>query len=211
MATLADIQTRITTETNRDDLADTLATSLTTILQSSIDYYAAERFWFNETIATAPCVIGDQYLTIPTGLRVLDKLFLIVGGIRYPMTKRELVDIETLYSTPISGQPTDYAFYQTSIRVWPTPNVAYSTIWLGVADVTPAIDYAVTTSTNAWLVQGYDLITARAKIILYRDYLSALVTDPRLSLAMVQEKVAYDRLKAETNRRLSTGRMRASW
>jgi hypothetical protein len=210
MATLGDLKTRIITETNRDDLADTLASSLTTVIQSAIDYYAAERFWFNEATTTATCVIGNQYLAIPTGIRFEDSIFLIVGNVRYRLRKRQMTEIESLYSTPISGQPTDYATFGTNIRLWPTPNLTYSTIWDGVSDVT-ALDYGDDTSSNYWTVQGYDLITARAKIILYRDYLSALVTDPRLQLAGAQESSAYDRLKGETNRRISTGRIRASW
>lgn len=210
MATLGDLKTRIITETNRDDLADTLATSLTTVIQSAIDYYAPQRFWFNETRGTSTCTIGNEYVMLPAGLRILDQLFLVVGNVRYPMSKREMWDIESLYSTPISGQPTDYAFFGSQVRLWPTPNVAYTLIWLSVSDVT-ALDYSDDTSSNFWTVYAYDLLTARAKMILYRDYLSALETDPRLQLAMRQETDAYDKLKGETNRRLSTGRVRASW
>lgn len=211
MATLGDLKTRIITETNRDDLGDDLASTLSGIIAKSIDQYAAERWWFNELRTTSACVSANQYATLPTGFRVLDKLFLVVGNVNYTLRPRQNLEIEALYTTPISGQPTDYAVYGSQVRFWPTPNSAYPLIWELIADVTPALDYADDTSTNAWTNQGQDLICAEAKMRLYRDVLSAQTTDPRYQLALQQREQAYSRLKGETTRRLSTGRVRASW
>lgn len=210
MATLAELKTRVQTELNRDDLADDLADSLTLSIQQSIDYYAPQRFWFNEGRTTTTMTIGDEYTNLPSDLRFIDKVFLVVGNVRYRMIVREMTDIEALYTTPIRGQPTDYAVFGTQIRTWPTANVAYTLIWEYVKDVT-ALDYNDPNSSNYWTTQGYDLITARTKIYLLRDYLSAMETDPRYQLALDQENSAYNRLKGETNRRLSTGRIKASW
>lgn len=210
MATLSDLKTRVQTELNRDDLADDLADSLTLSIQQSIDYYSKSRFWFNEGRTTTTMTIGDEYTNLPSDLRFIDKVFLVVGNVRYRMIVREMTDIEALYTTPIRGQPTDYAVFGTQIRTWPTANVAYTLIWEYVKDVT-ALDYNDPNSSNYWTTQGYDLITARTKIYLLRDYLSAMETDPRYQLALDQENSAYNRLKGETNRRLSTGRIKASW
>jgi hypothetical protein len=208
--TLGDLKNRIITETNRDDLVDTLAPWLTMAIQQAINFYAAERWWFTEGTVTPTCVVGNQYTPLPAGFRFRDALFIIVGNVRYRLRIRQMVDIEALYTTPITGQPTDAAFFGSSLRLWPTPNVAYPIIADGVFD-TAALDYSDDTSTNSWLAYAYDLITARAKIILYRDFLSAQETDPRLGLAMQQEASAYDRTKGETNRRITTGRVRPSW
>lgn len=208
--TLGDLKNRIITETNRDDLVDTLAPWLTLVIQQSIEFYAAERWWFTEATVTPTCVIGSQYTPLPTGFRFRDALFIVVGGVRYALRIRQMVDIEALYTTPITGQPTDAAFFGSSLRLWPTPNVAYPIIADGVFDTT-ALNYSDDTSTNPWLSYAYDLITARAKIFLYRDFLSAQETDPRLALAMSQEASAYNRTKGETNRRITTGRVRPSW
>lgn len=210
MATLSDLKTRVQTELNRDDLADDLADSLTLSIQQSIDFYAPSRFWFNEARTTSTMTIGDEYTNLPTDFRYLDKVFLVVGNVRYRMVMRQMTDIEALYTTPIRGQPTDFAVFGAQIRTWPTANSAYTLIWEYVKDVT-ALDYNDPSSSNYWTTQGYDLITARTKIYLLRDYLSAMETDPRLMLANEQERSAYDRLKGETNRRISTGRIKASW
>lgn len=208
--TLGDLRQRLLDETNRDDLADDLLSASNRIIADAIDFYAAERWWFNEARVTSACVIGNEYLALPTGLRQLDKPYLVVGNIRYGLIKRSMDEIEGLYATPITGQPTDFAVFGANIRLWPTPNLAYTVIWLDLADAT-ALDYTNAASSNAWTLYAAPLIAARAKIILYRDYLSASEQDPRVGNALMQEKEAYGRLKAESNRRLATGRMRPGW
>ena len=100
MATLSDLKTRVQTELNRDDLADDLADSLTLSIQQSIDYYAPQRFWFNEKRTTSTMTIGDECVDLPTGLRFIDKVFLVVGNVRYRMVERQMTEIEALYTTP---------------------------------------------------------------------------------------------------------------
>lgn len=211
MATLADLRSRIISETARDDLADTMAPDLDAIIAKSIDQYAAERWWFNETRATSVCVVGAEYQPVPPGGRWIDSVWLTIGGVRYSLAVRSDEEIEGLYSVPMTGQPTDYCWSGDDIRVWPTPNVAYPIIWNLIADVTPALDYGVPGSANAWTNAGQDLITSQAKIRLYRDYLSATAQDPRLANAVIQESEAYSRLRAESTRKTTTGRVRAAW
>jgi len=208
--TLGDLKSRIVDETNRDDLADDLQTALNRVIADAIDYYATERWWFTEARVTSNCTPGNQYLDLPTGLRVLDRPFLVVGNVRFDMTRRSMESVEALYTTIVSGQPTDFSVFGAQIRLWPTPDQAYQVIWLDVADAA-ALDYTNANSSNVWTAYAAPLIAARAKIILYRDYLSAAETDPRITLAMKQEADVYSRIKGETNRRLATGRMRPGW
>lgn len=210
MATLGDLRSRIVTETTRDDLADDLATSLDQIIADAIDFYAAEPWWFNQQRVSTSCVIGSEYITRPTDMRITNQPFLLIGGVRYDMTRRSMEEIEGLYTTPLSGQPTDYCEFVTQIRLWPTPNVAYTIIWLDTGDVA-ALDYADANSSSYWTNEGQALIRARSKYVLYRDFLSATTTDPRISLAENAMMEAYDRLKAESNRRIAVGRVRPGW
>lgn len=208
MATLADLRQRIVDETNRDDL-DTggeLAGALDRVIADAIDFYAAERWWFTEARVTSTTTAGNEYITRPAGTHIVDAPFLVVGGVRFDITKRSMEYLEGLYSVPQSGQPTDHAEYQDTLRLWPTPNDVYTIIWLNIADVT-ALNYAVPTSENAWTNVGAPLIAARSKVLLYRDYFRFFDKIPG---AQQQEQEAYDRLKGETNRRLGTGRIRPS-
>lgn len=209
MATLDDLRTRLIAETNRDDLSDDLAAALNEVIQRAIEYYALQRFTFNETTATGVTVAGNQYVTLPTGIRRLDMLEVTVGANRYPLTARDYAEIQQWqgYSSS-SGQPTDYSVSEGQVRLYLTPNIAYTLSFTGIKDVTPALNYAVGTSSNAWLVQGYDLIAARCRYLLYRDYFR---DDAGASIALGAEQEAMARLRNEASRLLGTGRTRASW
>lgn len=208
MPTLADLRTRIITETNRDDLQDELASALDLCIAQSIDYYKNSRFWFNELRETSTLSAGDEYANIPADFVFLDDIRIIIGGVRYKFLKRTMDYIEGLYSVPLTGQPTDWAEWVGQIRVWPTPPIDYTLIWLGVANVTPALDYTDGNSTNDWLTHGYDLIDARARFLLYRDYFR---DEGGMAIAKAAETEAFSNLKAWSNRLMATGRVRAQW
>ena len=212
MANLGDLKQRIIAETLRDDLADDMAGDLNLIIEKSIDQYAASRWWFNEKRTTVPCIVGDQFVALPPDFRFLDDADLAVGGVRFRLDLRQASEIDDRYNAgPIGGQPTEIALFENSLWLWPTPSTAWDVHLLYVADVLPMLDYDDDTSSNFWTNQGQDLITARAKLRLYRDYLSANLQDPRLVQANNQEAEAYSRLRSEHNRRLSTNRVRAGW
>jgi hypothetical protein len=208
--TLGDLKSRIIDETNRDDLADDLLSALNRVIADAIDYYAAERWWFTEVRTTSTCTIGNEYLALPSGVRLLDRPFLLVNQVRYPLAKRSMEEIEQFNTVVVTGQPTDFAVFGSNIRLWPWPAQAYTVVWLEVPDAT-ALDYGNDNASNVWTLNAAPLLAARSKIILYRDYLSASEQDPRIANAMRQEQEAYSRLRAETNRRLSSGRIKPSW
>ena len=88
MGTLADLKTRIQSETTRDDLADDMATQFADIIRRSIDQYAAERWWFNERRTVTACTPGVDTVTPPTGTRWIDGLYLMQGGnTRWPIRR----------------------------------------------------------------------------------------------------------------------------
>lgn len=209
MAMLGDLKARIVSEMNRDDLLDDLATALNTAISDAIGNYANERFWFNESRTVGQLTAGQEYTPLPSGVRTIDQFYLTVGGVRYLLAKREMDEIENLYTVPQTGQPTDYAIFGTQARLWPTPNIVYPTIWLTVSDVTPPIvDFTDNTQSNYWTNDGQWLISQRAKTLLYRDTFK----DPiNAGAASASEREAYGNLKGESNRRIATGRIRPGW
>ena len=209
MATLDDLKTRIITETNRDDLTDDLATALDEVISRAIEFYAVQRFTFNEYRQTASTVASNQYVTLPSGVRMIDYLSVTVGANAYPLRPQAWQVIEEWngYATT-SGQPTDYSVQSGQVRLYPVPNIAYVLTFLGVYDVTPALDYSDGTSTNAWLTDGYDLIAARVRYLLYRDYFR---DDAGASIALGAEQEALSDLRNSASKLLGTGRMRGSW
>jgi hypothetical protein len=158
MATLGDLKDRIISETLRDDLADTLSAQFTTLIQKSIDFYAANRWWFNEKAATAPTVVGQRTVPLPADFRYLDQAWLQVGGVSFPLNLLQAVDIDNLYAGSISNsQPQDIAVLQSDLYLWPQPAQVWPVKLRYVADVSPALDYANDTSANVWTNEGQDL------------------------------------------------------
>ncbi len=217
MATLGELRSRIVLECVRDDLTDApssdpTAVSTDTLNQAiarAIEYFADKRFFFNESRVTNSTTGGSEYVTLPTGLRFLDLLSVTVGSNRYPLTMRDYAWTEQMLGYgPTNGQPTDFSISGTQVRLYPAPNIAYTLTWLGVFDVTPALDYTSDASSNAWTTYGEDLIAARARMLLMRDNFR----DPEgATLAGLAEKEALDNLRGFTARRIGTGSVRASW
>ena len=211
-STLADLQNRIITETNRDDLADVLASQLNQSISDAIDKYNNERFWFNELRVVTTLTSGNQYTALPTGYQTIDDVYIQVGGVFFWLRKTTNDYLESLYAIPQIGQPIYWAPYQTNARVWPTPNTNYPMVWLTVSDVTPLLVYGAVPDTgnqsNYWTEDGQRLITAEAKRFLYRD----VFKDPdNAAAAGLAVDDAFAELKGLTNRRLSSGYVRAAW
>ena len=212
MATYADLKARIIRETNRDDLGDTLALSLTQAIQDAIQFYADQRFWFNESIATSVTVLNNEYVALPTGVnfRKLDLFAITVGATQYTLRMQSLKQIEEwAKAIQTQGQPTDFAVYGATdiptYRLWPRHNAVFPLTWVGVVDE-PTL--SADSDTNSWTTYGYALITARAKMLLYRDQFRDAEGAQIAANAEAQQLYT---LKTETARRLGTGRMRSSW
>jgi hypothetical protein len=211
MTTLADLKTRIISETVRDDLADDLATQFDVIIRGAIEEWATQHFYFNEGRVTLPTVALNPTVIVPPSIRIIDSLWITVGGSRYQLLKRSIDEIEDLQVSPTNGQPAYWAEFAGNMVIWPTPNIVYPLIVICVQDVLPVLDFTDGASSNAWTTVGQDLITATSKKRLYRDYLSAVAQDPRLDLAIVQETEAANQLFARSNRKIATGRIRPGW
>jgi hypothetical protein len=199
VATYLDLRTRIINETNRDDLTDVLAGQLVIHIAQAIDFYASRRFWFNEGIKTAACVVGNEYVTKPTGLRVIDRATVTVGSFQNTLRERPLTYIDALAAVASSGQPTEYAELGDTIRLWPKPNATYPLGFVGIVDLPALVNDG---DSNAWTIQGYSLITARTKWSLFANQ---FYDDGKAGSAKAEETDALMRLSGETARRLSSG------
>lgn len=202
MATLGELKARIAEEIDRSDMTAKIAS----VVNRSIEFYADERFWFNEDIGTATTTADDEYVTPPTGLRREDSVFITVGGFKYPLEKRDRSYLQYWQSTQsIKGQPVEYAYESQQWRLFPTPNQAYTLTVLGLFDIAaPASDG----ESNAWTTHGEDLIAARARMLIARDM---TYDGEMLASAVVAEKEAKDRLYDETSKRTARGVLEPSW
>lgn len=166
MSTLAQLRSRIADDLNRTDLN----TQIDTAINRAIEYYNnREDFWFSETTATFSTVANQEEYGvsdgIPDDIADIDRLELILTSTNKPeifaSTFEWLKDVNVGQGT---GQPTDYAFYQSKIYLYLIPNQVY-TIKMYYKKT---YDELVSDSeTNDYTVYARDLIEARASYWLY--------------------------------------------
>lgn len=192
MSTLLQLQTRLRLEVQRDDIAiagDSVQ-ALTDAVDRAIEYWADERFWFNQTSAAASTVNGTQTVAIPAALRTVDRV--AYNGYLLPKARLEEIQFRT-----DTGIPSRWAESDNNIALWPIPNAVYSLTLYGIAELgTPA-----SAASNAWTTDALDLIDATARKILYRDY---FIDDGNVARAMIAEREALEKLLRETRRKTVT-------
>lgn len=196
MSTLADVKARIADELNRDDLSDQIADRIT----RAIYYYGAKRFWFNEQRIAGVTITGNQYVATPDGTRVLDGVWITVGGYSYELDPRPMTLIEEYQALATTmSQPTDYAYFNSQIRLYATPNDAYPLNFIGIFDLPALTDDS---GSNVWTTEAEDLIVARVTGVIQRDIIR---DDTCYARCVLAEKEAMAALKYEGAMKMSTG------
>lgn len=191
---------RVLEDVARDDITSVASTAILT----AIKHYEGTRFWFNEGRSTRSTASGTEYYAVPSDFKDLDSLTITVNSWTYQLNQRSYDELEDSYvsNTTYTGYPTDYAIYQEQIRLYPIPNGTYT---LTMSYQRTLGTLSVSADTNAWMVEGEDLIRSRADFYVARNYLH----DNQLAMMFREnESEALRRLLSETTIRLSTGKTR---
>lgn len=203
MSDLASLKARIADELNRSDLTSQIASAI----PRAIEKYARERFDFNEGRSTATTVADNQYVDFPDGLRVVDGVYATVGGYTYDLRRVEFDEMEYWHgASNTKGQPLDYTLRKGQLRIYPTPNDAYTLTITGIYDE-PAL--SADTDTNAWCTGlAEDVINYRVQYLMYRDILKDRESMIEARLA---EQEALRELRGESELLTSDGKVSAGW
>lgn len=162
MTTLATMRSRIEDEIARDDLTSNVTASIL----SAIKHYSKESFYFLENRATASTVAGERNIAYPTGFRYAHDLKITINSSSI-QTLRKITwpEMEALFqASSETGIPSKWADYQNQIWMYPVPN-AVMTLTLSYPMELTAL--SADADTNAWMVEGEELIRCRAKWDLY--------------------------------------------
>ena len=158
MTTYADMYGRILDELTRSDLTSQAKNSI----QSAISFYEDTPFWFNDEIATASTTASTEYYALPSDFRRDRSLTCTVNGNAYPLKRRSQKTLDNWFinSTNYTGYPSDYAIYKEQFRLYPIPNGTYT---LTLSYVKQLSTLSADADTNAWMVEGEELIRSRAE------------------------------------------------
>lgn len=205
MTTLATLKTRIASDLERSDMG----TQIAECISDAITYYQSERFYFNETRSVTFSTVASQReytstdeANIPKFIK-LDAVIATVSGNARELCWTDPVVMELLHDSNVTaGQPSDYAYYDQSLSIYPLPDQAYTIRLMGhIKKAEPASD---SEANNVWMTEGFELIRARAK--LYFAIHTGVDDGTLAANAARAEVIALERLQRETARRVGTGR-----
>lgn len=211
MGTLGDMKTRIADELLRSDLTSQIALAIT----SAVKHYQRRRFLFNEASTTFVTVAAQEYYTTSDNAAILtavqiDRLRILQGTSRLPMTFMEADEMDALAaSLNTRGLPLQWAYETQQLRLYPTPDAAYTITMYYVATLdVPASDV----TSNGWTDDAEILIRARAKRILMKDVIG--IRTPEMALdyqgLLETEDDALMDLQGLVTQRRTTGMIRPS-
>jgi len=197
MSTLAIMKARIADELSRSDLTSQIALAIS----DAIAAYEDERFLFNEsrnvvfsTTASQEFYDSTDAAAIGT-INKIDYAVVTVNGDVQELRYQTPEDMEHLSDgVPATGAPWDYTFYDQQIRLYPTPDAAYTVRF--AANVIAAAPASDGETGNPWMTYAERLIRSRAKNELALHVTKDMEEAQRMAVA-VQE--AYDQLKGRTN------------
>lgn len=199
------MQTRIANEVRRSDLTSEIAQEI----QDAIKFYEAERFWFNEDrSSTFTTSQGQEFYTsadlavIPNVIHI-DQAVITISGNRYPLNRRDWDYFEHIAMNPATnGQPQDYVYYDQSIRLYPIPDNAYTVRISGVFQLGTL---SASADTNAWMVEGEQLIRNAAKM---RLHMERTHNQQQAEEARNLVEIALQNLRMKNGVHLASGRQR---
>lgn len=207
MTTLTLLKSRIADDLDRTDLTSQIANAIS----DAIEHYKNERFYFNETRSSTFATVSAQsrYTSsddadIPLWFE-LDAVFINDGTRELQLEPYDVIQMEYLLgqSSPGTGVPYAYSYYDRSFWLYPVPDSSSYTVRpLGVIEkAEPASDAE---SNNVWMTEAFELIRCRAKLYLAGH----VINDSDLASRMaVAEDMALRKLRRETGKRISTGRI----
>ncbi len=164
-STWLDLQQAVIDEMDqRTDLDDAVVRKLI----EAIEFYQDKIFLADEAESQwTTCTIGVQTVSLPPNFENMDRLFVNIDGVWYPMEQKDQDFIETYNAQvpPVLGPPLYFAIYQQDpnvgqqINMAPVPDQAYQlkAIYEQIIPV-PAND----TTSNFWTTDGASMILHRA-------------------------------------------------
>lgn len=220
------LQNRIVDELgDRSDLKAPLLTAvgqsspIKRAIQSAIAKWEREPFYFTEVYDTSffTTVNNQEYYTTADDADIpaivsITRLHVTISSSRYALIPRRWNYLDDISTGTTAGNPTDYAYFASQIRLYPIPNGAFPVALSGHKRLATL---SADGDSNAWTLDGFDLIRCEALLSLATE----LLHDPALAAAMERAIYGYPEnpsrkgylqvLREETERRARPGMRRA--
>jgi hypothetical protein len=193
MSTFTEIRDDILTELDRPDLSAVASSNL----RLAIQHYQREHFWFNEDISTSALATNTEYVSLTANY-----VMHVSCAIRFSGQYKPLVYINhhrhEAEHTTTTGEPRQYSVFSNRLRVQPISDASYEFQLFFVKSL-PVLTAA---GSNAWTVEGEDLIKYRAE----RVITATVLQDFTWAQAFRElEAEALERMRVETAMKTGLG------
>jgi hypothetical protein len=198
MSDYVTMRTRILDEYVNDSLS---AAQVNKAIQTAIKHYERKPFYFNQKTNTFSTVANQEYYSssdlsdIPNIVHIVSAT-VTASSLKCKLQPVDFGVMDDAQDGSVTGEPEQIAVFKQQIRLYPIPDSAYT---ITLAYIYRFSALSNDTDTNAWMVEGEELIRQRAKRTLALDYLQA---DDLAGRAAMLESEALDELHAEGRRRL---------
>lgn len=143
------------------------ASEIRDAIQSAINFFEPELFWFNEQQATSATASGVEYYVSPDDYVQMYALSIArTDSMWETLEPLSLDQIEERNSSSRQGRPTAYCSFNEQFRLSPIPDNVYD---LRLSYMKKLPEVFNDSDTNAWLTEAEEMIRAKAKAILYLD------------------------------------------
>ena len=209
MTLLSTLKARISDDLARSDLTTQIANSI----EDAIEFSRTKRFFWNETRSATFVTVASQAVyssaddaDIPLFFDIDDVFLVDSSSQNHRLTKADPQDLEYLSDTGgTTSQPTRWAWFDRSIRLYPIPDAVYTIRPVGgIERASPASD---SEADNVWMATGesFELLRCRAKMYLYLHVINA---PEKAALMQEAEQQALRAARAAGSRRMGLGRLK---
>lgn len=205
MATLGAAITAIRGDLNRSTDFDA---RIQEAIVNAIKFYRARRYGFNTKRSTI--VLAGEFTSLSSDFIEIDYAKLEVGTRLEPLVERTYTWLnEQKRETSFSSEPIWFAIQERQLRVYPPPDQSYSTQIHYLYDLTGiSLSTSDTTTTNAWLDEGYEVIRLHATVEVLEMYIDGPEAQAKADRMRLREIEAERELKRRANREQSSGSIR---
>lgn len=165
MATIADIETRVSGYTGRDDLASRIATA---VQDAIVQIQRKGNHYFMEEVAERSLVVNRQDYAVPSDFKDAGDFYLLEANGEVNLPPLEQISFEEgqeNFGMLRQGDPEKYSLYRGALWVWPPkPQDAAKKLRLGYYKFLPTISGG---SSNELTTQWPDLVTTWATAWFY--------------------------------------------
>lgn len=206
---MSDFQTmvrRIRTDLNRGSDHDA---RIKEAIEDAIKRFRSKRLGFNQKSSQTVLYSSVEMLALPTDWIEVDHLRLEVDRDRWPLREVSYDLIEDKQrGIPIQGEPREFAIQNRQLRFYPIPDKSYTLVMSFHFEMTQVSKSASDAATNAWMVEGEELIRKQAMGDVYVSYIGGAAIPLGAALLGEVEERILPSLESRAAREQTSGQVR---